>query len=263
MRIITLTTDFGHSDPFVGIMKGVILGLAPDSRLVDLSHEIPPQDVIAGALALEAAVDYFPPGTIHVAVVDPGVGTERAAVAVECDGFVLVGPDNGLFGLVLERFTPIRAVNLTNSAFHLKPVSASFHGRDIFAPAAAHLACGAQLEEMGEPACDLVTLELPPLVQSGLQLEACVLVADGFGNVVTNLSRAAYLAWRGELSDEGIRVQGGPRTRIEIRRTYADVAPRQAVAFFGSSGRLEISVREGNAAKCLGLTRGSKVILHK
>src|SRR2546428_9085642 len=134
MRILTLTTDFGLADSFVGVMKGVILGIAPDVRVVDLTHQIPAQNIVAGALALESAVDYFPEGTIHLAVVDPGVGSERAAVAIETDRFILVGPDNGVFSLALDKYRPIQAVQLTNLKFHLSPISTTFHGRDVFAP---------------------------------------------------------------------------------------------------------------------------------
>ncbi|HET8575537.1 MAG TPA: SAM-dependent chlorinase/fluorinase, partial [Methylomirabilota bacterium] len=146
--IITLTTDFGSRDPFVGVMKGVILGICPAARLVDLSHEVSPQDVLEGALMLESSARFFPPGTIHLAVVDPGVGSRRRGLAVSAAGQCFVGPDNGLFTATLEEPGWV-AVSLENPAYRLTQVSGTFHGRDIFAPAAAHLACGVALERLG------------------------------------------------------------------------------------------------------------------
>src|SRR5262249_40537352 len=147
-RIITLTTDFGLADPYVGVMKGVILGIAPEARIIDITNEIPAQNIVAGALALESAVDYFPESTIHVGVVDPGVGSDREPVTIETDRFTCIGPDNGLFGLATKRSTIRRIVRLTNPAHRLTQVSFTFHGRDIFAPAAAHLAAGISFEEL-------------------------------------------------------------------------------------------------------------------
>lgn len=250
MAIITLTTDFGATDNFAGVMKGVILGIAPDAAIIDLCHEIPPQDILAGALALESAVDYFPPGTIHLAVVDPGVGSERAAIAVETDRFILVGPDNGVFTLAVDKCGQFQAVELTNPEFHLSPLSATFHGRDIFAPVAAHIAKGARLFELGEPVEQLCRIALPVPKTHGFVLEAQVLRSDRFGNLITNLTQARYDAWMAGRV-QSARVQIGETTVGEIRRTYADVEPGAPVAYFGSGGRLEIGVRNGSAAQVM------------
>src|ERR1044071_10245 len=161
MAIITLTTDFGETDTYAGVMKGVILGIAPDASIVDLTHGITSQDIVGAALALESALDYFPDGTIHVAVVDPGVGSDRKAIAIQTENFFLVGPDNGLFSLALDRHPHLQAIHLTNSQFHLKSVSATFHGRDIFAPVAAQIARGAPLLDLGAPIEDLTKLVIP------------------------------------------------------------------------------------------------------
>ncbi len=161
MPIITLTTDFGFRDTFAGVMKGVILSIAPAAQIVDLCHGIPPQDILAGALALEESAAFFPRGTIHVAVVDPGVGSDREAIAVETERAFYIGPDNGLFDLVVKKERLKRAVKLQNPRYRLPAVSATFHGRDIFAPAAAHLANGVALDEFGAPIAPLTELAIP------------------------------------------------------------------------------------------------------
>ena len=158
--IITLTTDFGYSDPFVGIMKGAILCIAPDLQIVDLNHGIPPQDIRAAALNLAASVDYFPQGTIHVAVVDPGVGSERRPILIHSAGHYFVGPDNGVFSFALKDNQSSLIVHLSNEAYFLQPKSRTFHGRDIFAPVAAHLARGVPVAEFGSPSKDCVSLTL-------------------------------------------------------------------------------------------------------
>jgi Uncharacterized conserved protein len=246
-RIITLTTDFGHQDAFVGITKGVILSIAPDARLVDLCHEVPPQDLVAAALQLEAALPYFPPGAIHLVVVDPGVGTERAAIAVETERCILVGPDNGILPAA-SHFAPVmRAVRLSNPRFHLHPTSRTFHGRDIFAPCAAHLAAGVPMEELGEAAGELVSLELPEPEWEDGAWQARVISRDHFGNLVTNLRRE-HLERFGQ---KRVLVSLPDGRSIDVRETYGDVAPGELVAYIGSGGRLEVAVRNGSAAERL------------
>jgi S-adenosylmethionine hydrolase len=239
-------------------MKGVILGIAPQAEIVDLCHEIPPQGITAGALMLEAAVNYFPPGTIHVGVVDPGVGGRRAAIAIESERAIYVGPDNGLFSLALLQDPRVRAVRLTNPAYHCHPVSATFHGRDIFAPAAAHLANGVPLEELGEPMRELVSLDLPEPepVPNGLQI--AVLHVDRFGNLITDLRADSPL---------GVRVKSyslifvGDATINGVSRTYSDVPHGEPVAYFGSGGRLEIAVRNGSASEIFGIGAGDTILI--
>jgi len=258
MAVITLTTDFGTADGFVGAMKGVILGIAPGAALVDLSHEVPPQDVLAGALLLEAACPHFPDETIHLAVVDPGVGGRRAAIAVRTPRALYVGPDNGLLTLILDRDPPRNMVRLTNPAFHRHPVSATFHGRDVFAPVAAHLAAGAAFEELGEPHPSLVRLEVPRPAFADSTADAHVLHVDRFGNLVLDVTREAFDAWApGAGAFVTIRA-GGAQTH-GIRRTYSDVAAGALAAYWGSGGRLELAVRNGSAAAALGLRTGDRV----
>ncbi len=185
---ISLLTDFGTSDEFVGVMKGVIWGIAAQVNIADISHAVQPQNVLHGALLLGRAYRYFPGGSIHVAVVDPGVGTARRGIALQVGKHTFVGPDNGLFTVPLTSGEPFSAVSLDNAAYHLPAVSHSFHGRDVFAPVAAHLANGVPLSAMGEPVIDPMILNIPKPLRVANGWQAQVLLVDGFGNLITNLS---------------------------------------------------------------------------
>jgi S-adenosylmethionine hydrolase len=251
-RLITLTTDFGVRDSFVGVMKGVILGICPDARLVDLTHEIAPQDVRGAQLALESAVAFFPPGTIHLAVVDPGVGSARRPLALESGGQRFVGPDNGLFTFTLAD-PGWTAVTLEVSRYRLPEVSGTFHGRDVFAPAAAHLACGVALAELGPRARDLVRQPLPVARREGASLLGEVLVADRFGNLITSITVGQL---RGA---PGVAVEVGWRSLGALRATYAEGERDRAAPILGSQGRLEIFVRDGDARALLGAGPGTPV----
>ncbi len=261
MPVITLTTDFGLSDPYVGIMKGVILGICPGARLVDLTHSIPPQELAPAVLTLRASIPFFPKGTIHLAVVDPGVGTSRRGIAAEFDGGILVGPDNGIIPAALGGKQITRAVSLEADACRLHPVSETFHGRDIFAPAAAHLARGAGLETLGPMVEDPVTIDIPqPLVveneDSSIEVSGQILYADHFGNLITNIPRELI-----ESADEkrAVRVTIGETTIAKISRTYSDGVTDQPVALFGSHGHLEIACNQGSAQEKLGAQKGDVV----
>src|ERR1044071_3028033 len=195
--LITLTTDFGHTDPFVGIMKGVIAGLNPSVRVIDITHGIPPQDLMAGALVLRHSVAYFPPGSVHVVVVDPGVGTTRRPLLVQCADFFLIGPDNGVLRLALEANEPVSIVELSNLEYHLHPTSSTFHGRDIFAPVAAHLSRAVDPAKFGPQVHDFVRLGWPPIVKTSESIAGQVVYIDGFGNLFTTI-READLAQYGK-----------------------------------------------------------------
>lgn len=243
--IITLLTDFGTADGYVGEMKGVLLSLAPDVRVVDITHDVPPQDVESGRLALARVWRRFPAGTVHLAVVDPGVGSARRALAVESEGRFLVGPDNGLLSPALL-LGGARAVELSVPPH----ASATFHGRDVFAPAAAKLALGTPIDSLGGSVDDAIVRRTPEprrLGDGGISGE--VIAVDRFGNAITNL-----------LSLRGGNVEVSGQT-LPVRRTYAEVATGCAVAVVGSSGLIELAVREGSAARELGLERGSRVVL--
>jgi len=256
--IVTLTTDFGTRDPWVGIMKGVILGIAPAARLVDLSHEISAQAILEGALCLEAAVRFFPQGTIHLAVVDPGVGSARRALAVRAGGQYYVGPDNGLLSLAFAQ-TPeaILAVELTTTKYHLSPLSRTFHGRDLFAPVAAHLASGVPLERLGSVVTDPMRLVLPAAQRERDLVRGEVLSIDRFGNLVTSLTEEDL----GSLASSALVVEIGDVRLGAPVSVYADASPGRLGAIVGSTGRPEIFAREGSAHARLGLGCGAPVVV--
>lgn len=260
-RVITLTTDFGVRDAYVGTMKGVILGINPEATIVDLCHEIVPQDVRQGALALYNACRYFPVGTIHVAVVDPGVGSERRPIAVGTSQAVFVGPDNGVFSLVVggwERRSEVTIVHLTEPRFWLPEVSSTFHGRDIFSPVAAHLSLGVPLEALGQVVDDMVRLSLPqPEVRDDGTILAQVLRIDRFGNVITSVPE-------GLVAEEDVSaVEIGGRQISRLSHTYSQVESGALVALIGSEGFLEVAVRDGNAARTLEVAVGAPVIIRR
>ncbi|HEX7010641.1 MAG TPA: SAM-dependent chlorinase/fluorinase [Phycisphaeraceae bacterium] len=259
--LITLLTDFGTRDTYVGQVKGVIASIAPHARVIDLTHDVPAQDVLVGAILLDGAVSAFPPGAIHLAVVDPGVGGRRRPVAVQTERFTLVGPDNGLFTAVLERHAPQRVAELSNPAYHRQPVSDTFHGRDIFAPAAAHLALGATLDQLGQILQPhvLTRLDLPQPIQHENALELHVLYADHWGNLITDLTAQRFAFWG--VPREQVVVQAGDCRIVGIRRTFCDVAAGEPVAYFGSSGRLEIAIRNGSFAQSHSCGRGDRILL--
>ncbi len=254
--IITLLTDFGLQDAYVGIMKGVILNLNPAARLVDLSHEVGPQEILAGALMLQSAWGYFPPGTIHLAVVDPGVGSRRRALAAACGGQFLVGPDNGLFSLIFAEHSPHLLVSLENPRYFLPKISATFHGRDIFAPVAAHLSLGVPLNNLGPALSDPVRLDWPIPRFGEAEVIGQVVAADHFGNLISNIPLEKLDNWLQGRS-AGFRVQGQEISRLAT--TYSEVRPGTLLALGGSHGYLEIACREGSAANVLGAGVGARV----
>jgi S-adenosylmethionine hydrolase len=252
--LITLTTDFGLDDPWVGIMKGVIATHAPGVQVVDVSHGVPPQDVLAGALVLRAAVPWFPRGTIHVAVVDPGVGSQRRALCVETDAAVLVGPDNGLLSLSAPPGAVRRIVELTEERFLLTPRSRTFHGRDVFAPVAAALAIGTDPGALGPARDELVRLNVPEPVRHGATLEAQVIYVDHFGNLVTNVAGDSVAPDRVSISIAGARIRG-------LATSYAAAARGTLVAVVNSWNLIEIAVCDGSARERLGVATGAPITM--
>jgi hypothetical protein len=239
MVVVTFTTDFGVSDAYVGAMKGVVLSMAPDAVLVDITHGIPPQDVRAGAFALADAVPYFSPGAVHLAVVDPGVGGERQGLVVASRGHLFVGPDNGLMAMAAPE--PRRIFRIENRLFQRAMVSPTFHGRDIFAVTAGQLAAGWPIEQAG-PALGAM-VELPMLAAQALtdDCQGEIVHVDHFGNLVTSFSLGP-LAGRWEMACAGQRFQ------LDGSRTFSDVERGALLVYAGSSGRVEIAVRDGSAA---------------
>jgi S-adenosylmethionine hydrolase len=256
MPLITLTSDFGLQDYCVGAMRGAILRLVSEARLVDLSHCIPPQDLLAGAWMLRHAATEFPPGTIHLAVIDPGVGSARRPLVVRSGGYLWVGPDNGLFSFAFQ--TPgWRAHEIAHPDLCGPRLSSTFHGRDLFAPAAARLAAGFPLEQVGPPVRDPVRLEETCPRREGAVLLGQVLHVDRFGNLTTNIPGEAAASW-----GEGwqLCLSAGPAL-TRLCRTYSEAEPGALLALVGSAGLLEIAVNGGSAARRLRLGRRAEVRL--
>ncbi len=250
MRRVTLTTDFGTADGYVGAIKGVITRLAPDAGVIDISHDIPRHDVAAAAFALAQAAPQFPEGTIHVVVIDPGVGGERAAVVVDTGDQIFVGPDNGVFSLVAPM--PVAAYAIQQVGFFRSDPSATFHGRDIFAVAAGRLAAGAAPSDVG-PRVELLGFITLPRASGGAR--GTVIHVDAFGNLISDLGAE-------DLPAEPLLVVAG-RSIAQLSTTFESVDRGELVAYIGSGGTLEIAVREGNAAAELGVGRGDPIEVGK
>jgi S-adenosylmethionine hydrolase len=251
LPVVTLLTDFGAGSGYPAQVKGVLLRLVPEVRLVDVSHDVPAYDVLAGALLLEACVRWFPTGAVHFAVVDPGVGTARRALAVvDPEGRRFVGPDNGLLtpflgpGARVHQIAPGEAVPV--------PASATFHGRDLFAPAAALLASGTDPSALGPAVLDPVRLDWPAARRRGRELAGTTLAADSFGNLLTSVTEADL----GGAPVARAAVEGRP---VRWVHTFGEAEPGELVAYLGSGGRVEVAAREGSAALALGGARGHEV----
>lgn len=258
MSIITLTTDFGSGSPYVAAMKGVILSIHRDVTLVDITHDVPAQDVRHAAVVLDSVCPRFPEGTIHVAVVDPGVGTDRAIVYVGMGGQQYIAPDNGLLSRLAERYRPETFIRLANREFWLSEVSTTFHGRDIMAPVAAHLARGVSPERLGTSHDGLVAIPWLRVHREERRIEGAVEQIDSFGNLITNI-RVEML--EGRPTDERACVICNIYETYGIYCAYAEQPPGTLVAVIGSGGRLELAVVDDNAALRLGIEVGEKVIV--
>lgn len=252
--VISLLTDFGLQDVYVGVVKGTIATVNPSLVVIDLTHQIPPQNILAGRFALMNAYPYFPQGTVHLAVVDPGVGSQRQGIAIQLQDAYLVGPDNGLFSGILDQYTVCAAVLLTHSQYwRTATPSSTFHGRDIFASVAAHLACGARLQDLGETIDpkNLVRLSPPNYEKTLTMIRGSIQYIDIFGNLITNIPSTAITSSHWTLMiKERVIPQG---------TTYSDVPVGETVAFIGSHGWLEIAVMSGNAQTQLQVSWGEPV----
>jgi len=259
--VIALLTDFGTRDHYVGALKGVALGICPDVSLVDISHDVPAHDVLAGALELAAVYRYFPAGTIFLVVVDPGVGSARHGIAAEAGDFKFVAPDNGVLSAVLDEHSRHRVVELSERRYARPTVSRTFEGRDRFAPAAAWLAKGIELTALGRPVGDIQRMAIPqPQVQAD-RIDGEVMRVDRFGNLITNIDRKAFdkLAGAPGGPDIPIEVHAGGRQVSKLVSTYADAAAGELCALFGSTDHLEIATNGASAAADLALARGAPV----
>jgi S-adenosyl-L-methionine hydrolase (adenosine-forming) len=259
MKIVTLLTDFTDDDGYPAVMKGVMLSIAPDIHIVDLSHSIPPRNVLLAALLLGRCAPFFPNGTLHLCVVDPGVGTQRRGIIAQLGGMFFIGPDNGLMTIVYHRALaekdPIRIFSLDNPAYRLDPVSSTFHGRDIFAPAAAHFLKGTPLENFGEQVTDPILLNIlePQKTASGWKGE--ILYIDAFGNLGTNI-RAEHLA-----KEEKTHIIIAGQTVSGLLKTFGEGKQGDLVAIIDSSGYLSVCLVNGSAKQVLGAQTGDSALV--
>lgn len=264
-RIITLTTDFGTSDAYVGAMKGVILGINPNVQVVDITHSVPPQDIHEAAFLIHSAYRYFPKGTIHVIVVDPGVGSDRRAVVCQTENAFFVCPDNGILTYLLQEIEdcderPAYVVEIQNRSYYLPEVSQTFHGRDIFVPIAAHLSLGVLLKDIGPTVHNPIQFPMPRLTISDDKLVGEIIKIDSFGNAITNIPETALARLKSVSAGYKISV-GGTRLK-RINRAYAESEIGKPLAIIGSFGLLEIAVNGGSAKQVLGLKQGDAVVIH-
>ena len=260
---IALLTDFGLEDNYVGIMKCVMADICPDATMIDLCHKVAPQNVLSGAFLLSGAAKFLPDGAVVLGVVDPGVGSGRRSIALDFGRFKCVGPDNGLFDMLRKHYSLESAYELTNEDLHLDRISATFHGRDIFAPVAAHLAAGHSVSEVGDELelDDLVRLPPSTPFIRDRRIEAHVIHVDRYGNLITNLSEGEYRDWLGDEDDEAsIQLQDH---KLSFHRTFSEVPRGQSLAYFGSAGQLEIAVREGSAAHHFRSSQGDTVTVRR
>ena len=258
--VITLLTDFSTKDCYVAAMKGVILGINPDARIVDLGHEISPQDVFEGALFLRGIFPYFPRATFHVCVVDPGVGGSRRPIMVEARGQTFIGPDNGLFTFVYDMEPRCSVRSLTADRFHLPDPSVTFHGRDIFAPSAAHLSLGVDPGALGETVNDPVRLEAPTVTRTEDRIEGTVIHIDSFGNCITNIDKGEFSAF---ITGSAWKLTVGDAAIEQLHRSYGEVPPGVMLALVGSEGLIEVSINQGQADEALSIAKGAGVKVEK
>lgn len=253
--IITLTTDFGLQDHYVSAMKAVILGISPEVRLIDVSHDIPAQDIMAGAWVIRNSAFLFPKNTVHLVVVDPGVGTSRYPICLKIRDQFFVGPDNGLFSLLYDEFE-YEAYKLNKRSFWRDDVSKTFHGRDIFAPVAAHISKGIPLKELGDPVTDLVTYHWAVPIADKDGLQGWVVHIDRFGNLITNISEQLI---KEHIGKSKLKIYIGNTMIKKLVKTFGDVEDGDPAAFIGSSGMLEIGINKGNASRLLNVDKGAQI----
>jgi S-adenosyl-L-methionine hydrolase (adenosine-forming) len=259
--IITLTTDYGTNDHLVGTLKGVILKINPEVTIVDITHNVAPFDLLDGALAIGSAYSYFPPRTIHVVVVDPGVGTDRRPLLVTAGNQYFIAPDNGVLSMVYEREPDLIVRHANAEHYYLQPLSKTFHGRDVFAPVAAWLSKNWQPASMGEDITDFKRFALPRPKPAEGTLKGIVMRVDAFGNLVTNFRAEDLPEASAENGDTAISLQIGNQQISRLVSTFAQGNAGEAIAYVGSSGYVEIAINKGNASRTLGIGRGSPAVL--
>lgn len=262
MAVVTILTDFGTADEYAGVMKGVMLSICPSVAVVDITHQIEPQDITQAAHLIPAYFHYFPEGTVHIVVVDPGVGSQRAVLAVHLRRHFFIAPDNGVLSLLLSDQKSDTLIRVSNSDYFLEPLSATFHGRDVFAALGAHVACGTKLEALGARirAQDIVHLtDLTCQVSERGELVGKIVSIDRFGNLITNIASNHLSAFCRSDTSRQPRIHIGSLAIYGLANTYADAAPASLLALIGSRGYLEIAVNCGSAQKQLKASKGDLV----
>ncbi len=258
--IITLTTDFDLCDGYVGVMKGVIAGINPSARVIDISHKIEAHDAFQAACVINSSYAYFPSGTIHVVVVDPGVGSGRKIICLKTKDYLFLAPDNGVLSFIIEKEETASVREVTNRELFLKEISNTFHGRDIFAPVAAHLSKGHEFKGLGGRIVKTNKIDLPkPIRSPDGELTAEIIYVDSFGNLVTNINREVVDSMN--VGADRLSITMGRRRINGICNSYTDVGDNEALAIFGSSGYLELSINRGRAGDVLKLKKGDKLVL--
>lgn len=260
VRVITLLTDFGNQDAYVGIMKGVITRINPSANIIDICHNSPPQDVLNGAYLLYTSYKYFPKGTIHVAVIDPGVGSARGIICVQTQDYLFLAPDNGLLSFIAQKEKLKRIIRVTNSNYFLPAPGSTFHGRDIFAPVAAHVSLGIRPQQLGIKIDRLEYIDIPMPVYKGVgRVEGQIISVDRFGNLITNITREYIKGLKPNQKEKEIEMVIGRKKIIGLSNTYTDVSVGKPLILFGSTGFLEVSVNRGNAQKYFKVKRNTKI----
>jgi len=258
--IVTFTTDFGTSDPYAGIMKGIVMSANPNARIIDLTHQIPPHDIVSGAFVLMRSFVYFPKGSVHVAVVDPGVGGSRKNLAVRTESGYFIGPDNGILGLVLDMEKNYEIREITNPPFVLNKISDTFHGRDVYSPCAGQLSAGAHFEDVGRELKRFTNLDYPRVLREGDMIRGEIVSVDSFGNLITNIDEHTFRSFAGK---KVIEIYFGSERFSKIHQRYGDVEHGRPLVLIGSCGFLEISMNEGSAASYFMTSVGSPVTIRK
>lgn len=258
--IITLLTDFGIRDHYVASLKGVILGINPRCSLIDISHQVSPQDIIEGAILLANVFSYFPKGTIHLAIVDPGVGSQRKPILLKTKNYYFIGPDNGIFTKVAEKDIVNYGIELTNKKYFLKDISKTFHGRDIFAPVAGYLSLGVKPEVFGKKINEWVKIGFKEPIIEGNKLIGEIIYIDNFGNLISNIDQNRF---KNFIMSFRFNIKIGKKSISEIKNGYWEGREGEIIALFGSSGYLEISVNHGSAQKRLKVNRGDYILVER